>query len=143
MMRNRTCFTGLALLVAFATVPAMAQDAERYRLERTQDGYVRLDTTTGAMTLCQEKQGRLSCAAASQNEPAANELDELRKQVQALQSRVAALESGAPLASGLPAEEEFERGIGYMERFFRMFLGLVREFQDDGTSPANPTPNRT
>lgn len=121
MMHDRFYFTGVALLVAFATAPAMAQEAERYRLERTQDGYVRLDTTTGAMMLCQETQGRLVCAAASQNEPSGNEVEALRKQIQSLEGRVAALESRAPLVSGLPPEAEFERGMGYMERFFACF----------------------
>lgn len=143
MMRTQPLFAGLALLVAFATVPAMAQDAERYRLERTEDGYVRLDTTTGIMTLCQEAQGRLACVAASEAEPATSEIEALRNEIDSLKNRLAALESRAPLAGGLPPEEEFERGIGYMERFFRMFLGLVREFQDDTTPQVSPAPDRT
>ena len=142
-MRTQSLFAGLALLVGFASVPANAQEAERYRLERTQDGYVRLDTTTGIMTLCQETQGRLACVVASEDEPAASEIQMLRQQIKSLESRLAALESRAPIVSGLPPEEEFERGIGYMERFFRMFLGLVREFQDDSNPPPAPAPNRT
>ena len=140
----------LAILACTAAlaVPAAAQDAERYRLERTQDGYVRLDTETGAMTLCREADGRLACTPADQRAGAESEVESLRERLRILEGRVSVLESGAPVA-GLPPEEEFERGIGYMERFFRMFMGLVREFEGDRTPPperANPerlAPDRT
>jgi hypothetical protein len=136
----------LAILACTAAlaVPAAAQDAERYRLERTEDGYVRLDTQTGAMTLCREADGRLVCAPlspmADQRAGDESEVESLRERLRILEGRVSALESGAPVA-GLPPEEEFERGIGYMERFFRMFMGLVREFEGDRATPperANP-----
>ena len=140
-MRHRPILAGVAAFAALATTSAFAQDAERYRLERTEDGYVRLDTATGVMTLCREADGRLSCAPASQREVAEDEIGALRERIQALETRLAALESRAPVA-GLPPEEEFERGMGYMERFFRMFMGLVREFEGDRQAPA-PAPDRT
>ena len=136
-MRHRPLLACAAALAALAASPASAQETERYRLERTQDGYVRLDTQTGAMTLCREADGRLSCAPASQQGEAADEIGALRERVEALETRLAAIESRAP-AAGLPAEEEFERGMGYMERFFRMFMGLVREFEGE-----RPAPDRT
>lgn len=136
-MRHGWTVAALAVLVA---MPAAAQDdAERYRLERTENGYVRLDTRTGAMTLCREAEGRLSCAPASQQDEAAGEIETLRERVRALETRLSALEGRAAPAAGLPPEEEFERGLGYMERFFRMFMGLVREFEGDRA----PAPDRT
>lgn len=141
-MRHGTTLACAAAFTALSALPAAAQDVERYQLERTRDGYVRLDTQTGAMTLCREADGRLVCSPASQQGEATDEIAELRERVQALETRLAGLESRAPVA-GLPPEEEFERGIGYMERFFRMFMGLVREFEDERTPPERPAPDRT
>ena len=142
-MRHRSTFACVVALAGLAALPAGAQDAERYRLERTAEGYVRLDTASGAMTLCRETDGRLVCAPAAQDAESASEVESLRERLRILEARVSALESGAPVA-GLPAEEEFERGIGYMERFFRMFMGLVKEFEDEpGSAPQKPAPERT
>ncbi|RIK83967.1 MAG: hypothetical protein DCC69_13340 [Hyphomicrobiales bacterium] len=143
-MRHGWTLAGAAAFSALAAMPAAAQDVERYRLERTEGGYVRLDTRTGAMTLCRETDGRLSCAPAAQEREAGSEVEALRERVNALETRLAALESRAP-AAGLPPEEEFERGMSYMERFFRMFMGLVREFEGESTrtAPDRPTPERT
>ena len=57
-MRGRTL---IALpLLALLCAPALAEgDAERYRLEKTGDGYVRMDTATGAMSTCREQSGQL------------------------------------------------------------------------------------
>ncbi len=141
-MRHAPILACATAFAALSALPAAAQDVERYQLERTRDGYVRLDTQTGAMTLCRETDGRLVCSPASQQGEATDEVAELRQRVQALETRIAGLETPAP-AAGLPPEEEFERGIGYMERFFRMFMGLVREFEDERTPPGQPAPDRT
>lgn len=143
-MRPGSTLACAAALCGVAILPASAQDVERYRLERTENGYVRLDTQTGAMTLCRETDGRLACAPAAQATDTASETESLRERLRLLESRVSALESGAPVAT-LPPEAEFERGIGYMERFFRMFMGLVKEFEGDTPRPApeEPAPERT
>ena len=140
-MRPGSILACTATFGALALMPASAAEtAERYRLERTEDGYVRLDTQTGAMTLCREADGRLVCAPAAQGSESPSEVESLRERLRVLEGKVAALESGAPVA-GLPPEEEFERGIGYMERFFRMFMGLVKEFEGDRTPPERPAPD--
>ena len=142
-MRPGSILACTATFGALALMPASAAETtERYQLERTEGGYVRLDTQTGAMTLCRESDGRLVCAPATQGTESASEVESLRERLRILEGRVSALESGAPVA-GLPPDEEFERGIGYMERFFRMFMGLVREFEGDrGSPPERPTPDR-
>ena len=143
-MRHHVTLACAAALAGLAAQPAAAEEAERYRLERTQDGYVRLDTTTGAMTLCREADGRLVCAPAAQETGPASEVESLRERLRLLEGRVAALESGGAPVASLPPEEEFERGIGYMERFFRMFMGLVKEFEDEPrAAPERPAPDRT
>ena len=75
-MRHPAALACAAALAGLAALPAAAEEAERYRLERTEDGYVRLDTATGAMTLCREADGRLVCAPAAQE--SASEVESLR-----------------------------------------------------------------
>lgn len=132
------CMTGP--LVASAEEPADG----RFRLERSGDAFVRLDTRTGAMTLCREQDGALVCRMAADERAAYEEdLGRLEKRVAALEEAVAA---GQPLAGRqreeLPSDEEVERSIGIMERFMRSFFGLVEEFKSK-EEKTGPAPDRT
>lgn len=136
--------TGCAIAMVMTAVPAMAQeDVERYQLQRTPDGYVRLDTTSGSMSLCQEKGGQLVCRMATEERTAyEGDLDRLQDRIDALEARMSAVESGRPAAE-LPNEQEFEQTLGYMERFFRSFMGIVKDFEQENPKTAPTIPNRT
>lgn len=146
MRRVVTVAVGLILL-PFFLVGAAAQ-TERYRLERTEDGYVRMDTETGAMTLCQERGGELVCRSASEENSTEDadtvEVEALRERVAKLEERVQALEKEG---ADLPTEDEFERSLGLMERFFNRFVDIVKGLQqklepDQGEQTA-PSEQRT
>ena len=143
-MRHGTMLAAAALTV-LSVAPSAAQDVERYRLERTDDGYVRLDTTTGRTTLCQERSGQLVCKMAVEERSALEgQIDDLEARVDALEDRLATLEGGGGRSEELPSEEEFEQTLGYMERFFRRFMGLVDEFErEDKTTSPEPPADRT
>ncbi len=48
------------------------------------------------------------------------------------------------LASKLPTDEEFEKSLGYMERLFRSFMGIVNDFEKaEQADKTVPTPDRT
>lgn len=135
----RPALTLAAAAVALSPVPSSAQDAERYQLERTQDGYVRLDTRSGRMSLCQERGERLICRAASEERGAyENRVEALEDRIEALEDRIAALE-GRQAGNDLPSEKEFEQTLGYMERFFRRFMDIVTEM-DRRSDPDQPPP---
>lgn len=130
-MRFATLAAACTVLVALAGV-SRAQDVERYRLEKTDDGYVRMDTQTGAMSICEEKSSQLVCRAAADERTAyEDDIERLRDTVNALEKRVAALENRAIPEMMLPSEQEFEKSLGYMEQFFRRFLGIVKEMDKD------------
>ncbi|WP_235916389.1 hypothetical protein [Ciceribacter naphthalenivorans] len=140
-MTTTVCFIVMAGFAAPLADPlaARAQDADlaRFTLEKTENGFVRLDRKTGALTLCREKDGTLTCRMAADERAAyEEELDRLEKRVDALEHAMA---TGQPLLKPepLPSDEEVERSIGIMERFMRSFFGLVEEFKqkDEGTSP--------
>lgn len=113
---------------------ALAADEQRYTIEKSETGYVRMDTRTGEMSICEERSGQLVCKLAADERSAfEGDIDRLQHKVTALEERVAALENSlaAKFERSLPTEEEFEKTMGYMERFFRGFIGIVKEFEQD------------
>jgi hypothetical protein len=129
----------IAAATVFVSQVAGAQAAEdHYRLEKTENGYVRMDTQTGAMSLCEERSGQLVCKlAADEREAYQTQIDQLQGALKALEDRVSVLEKNRPAlqAPALPSEEEFEKGMGYMERFFRRFMDIVKDFDKEERSP--------
>lgn len=127
-----------AVLVSFFATSASAQESERYRLEKSGDGYVRMDTQTGAMSTCEERDGQMVCRMAADERTAfQDEIDRLQSSVKTLDERVTKLEGSlaAKLESTLPSEEDFDKTMSYMERFFRKFLGIVKELESEETPP--------
>lgn len=138
----------VASLLAFAaSAPAHAQETARYQLEKTANGYVRMDTQTGAMSTCEDKSGQLVCRMAADERTAAmDEIDRLNRSIDDLGERVTRLENSltAKLESSLPSEEEFNKTMSYMERFVRGFLGIVKDMEkDNGSDPGKPVPQKT
>jgi len=148
----------ISLIVAvFLTVSgASAAEPDRYRLEKTPDGYVRMDTRTGEMSLCTERWGELVCRMAADERTAMqDELERLQSdidaledrlaEVKALELRVAALENSltSRIEKTLPTEEDFNRTMSYMERFFRGFMGIVKDLEGENSKPTEPGADRT
>ena len=143
-MLIRKTMLGLAIL-SLGTPAAVAQEAnaDRYALEKSQSGFVRLDRQTGAVTLCTEADGTLTCRMAADERAAYDEdLARLEKRVEALERQLA---DGMAARSGeLPSDAEIDRSIGIMERFMRAFFNLVQEFQGAEEQPQQePIPDRT
>ena len=120
--------------------PVLAQQAEtsRFQLERTESGIVRLDTQTGAMTLCHDENGTLACRMQPDERAAyEQELDRLEKRVTALEERL----SHTP-PNALPTDEDVDRSLSIMERFIRRFMAIIGEFVDQQETK-KPQPDRT
>ena len=127
----------LLVPLAFATVFSTgAVAADRYTLERTEDGYVRLDTQTGAMSICKESGTELVCRAAADERTALeNEIDRLATRLGDIDKRLTALESSSILQPGelLPSEEQIDKSLDTMEQFFRRFMEVMRDVDKDAT----------
>ena len=136
-----------AALCSLVAASAYSQETDRYRLEKSDNGYVRMDTKTGAMSVCEERSGQLVCKMAADERAALqDEIDRLQSSVKALDERVAKLEStpSARLESNLPSEEDFNKTMSYMERFFRSFMDIVKDMdKENGDGGAKPTPQKT
>jgi len=135
--------------LAFAAAPAAAQDEGRYRLEKTPDGYVRMDTQTGEMSLCEMRGGQLVCKlAADERSALQDEIDRLSTRLGGLEERLAKVEESPILKPEnlLPSEEEFQRSLGMMEQFFRKFMGIVKDMDKelgDGEGKETTPPQKT
>lgn len=139
-MTSRFLLAGLITLAPFA---ALADDAPagRYQLQPVEGGVVRLDTATGALTLCKSEAGGLACAASENTAaaaPAASDLDKLKARVDALERQLAARDK----AADLPSDAEVDRSLSIMEKFMRRFMGLAREL-DQENQGSNALPQKT
>jgi hypothetical protein len=117
----------VSTLLAGATMAqAPATEDNRFRLEKTETGYIRLDQKTGAVSFCREDQGSLTCRmAADERQAFEQELDLLAKRVDALEQK---LGTGAPSAT-VPSDAEIEKSLSIMEQVMRRFMGIINEFR--------------
>ena len=141
----KTLISVISIAFLFASAASAQQpkatsgdQANRFQLERTEHGVVRLDRQTGAMTLCRDENGTLACRMQPDERAAYDdELTRLEKRIAALEERL----SHTP-PNSLPTDSEIDRSLSIMERFMRTFMGIVGEFEDR-KKPDEPQPNRT
>jgi hypothetical protein len=125
--------TASLLLIAALYGPAAAQDAAtagRYTLVPVEGGALRLDSQTGAVSICSGDAGDISCRPlqedASDAVPAAS--PDIEARISALEARIADLEARTVL---LPDEESIDRAMTLADRVMRHFFGMVRELKRD------------
>ena len=117
----------------------------RYSMQKSETGFARLDTETGEVTLCQEKNGELVCRMAADERAAfERELDLLTKRVETLEKAVKSGETAVKPAP--PDDEEIDRAMGIMERMMRKFMEIVKDLEDygsDSTDEGEGVPQKT
>ena len=86
-----------------------------------------MDTATGEMSICTVQDTQIVCKLA------ADERAAFQAELDALEARVALLEErlGAAPYRILPDDEEFQRGMDNMEQFFRRFLGIIEDMEEE------------
>ena len=137
--------SALSLLVSGQ---ALSQEpiANRFTMEKTENGFVRMDTQTGEMSFCTEQAGQMVCRMAADERRAFDDaLADLSARVSDLEFRLNAITP--PAGVEIPDEAELDRAIGVMEKMMRRFFGMVEElkkdFDDQPTVPPEPIPDRT
>lgn len=133
--------TGLALVPA---IPAAVAQEGRYVMERTENGFVRLDTFTGEMSVCSQAEDQIVCRMV------ADERQALEEQIELLEERIAEIERSpgsqpADRPNQLPADEDIDRTFDIMEQMMRRFLGIIEEFDKESEDQAAdpPKPEKT
>lgn len=139
----------VSVLALSGPTGALAQEpaSSRYTIERFANGFVRLDTQTGELSMCTGTDGQLVCKMAADERRAFEDtLSDLSARVEALESRldpVTPREEGG----GIPDDVEIDRAIGAMQKMMRHFFGMVdelrRDFEASPETPTEPVPDRT
>jgi hypothetical protein len=119
----------LAVLVAAPAAIAAEPDATengRYAMTPAPDGFLRLDTRTGATALCRINGGSVTCRAAAEESRALNEeIDRLTRDNADLRGKLAAGQGGSKY--GLPSDQEIDKALGIGERFMRRMMKILRD----------------
>lgn len=149
----RTQWLGF-VLVASALLSAPSQAAEepasgRYTMETTDEGIVRLDTKTGAMSLCRREGGRWSCESMEDGQRVLmRENDRLEAENRNLRAQIEDMEETLGLGDGqtgpskpqtfkLPSEQEVDKAFDYLEAMLKKLKDRMErlEEKDDKQSP--------
>ena len=128
----------LSLALAFAGSGAGAAEITgRYVLEKVEQGFLRLDSQTGVMSLCAAPSGVWQCTAIKdEGLDGAEELARLKAENEDLKKRLAEVEKGGGKAK-LPSDQEVDRMMDIFGKMFDRFLDFAREMdgkEKGGTS---------
>lgn len=133
-------------VIGFGAATVSGQERQgRFVMSPTENGFVRLDTESGAMSVCTQRNDRWVC------ELMEDEAKALQEEVARLRAEVKRLEEQAALAQRapgepterperkleLPTEEEIDKALDYFENIFRKFRERIEKFEEkeqkDGT----------
>jgi hypothetical protein len=115
------CLSGPAFAEGGAALDPAATENGRYSMTPSGTGFLRLDTRTGAVSLCKVENGAARCQAAIEERAALeNEIDRLARQNEALKARPG-------VTPGLPSQQDFDKALDYAEKFMRRMMRLMRE----------------
>ena len=140
----------LAAIAGISVATATAQDnrSGRYTMHKTDDGLVRLDTETGAVSLCQkiEKDWRCQPMAGTPTS-APGELASLRRENAELKAEIKRMEDNLGLNGNrdkstsnkrnfkLPSEQEVDQALNYFERMLRKFQDRLKRLEQRPATP--------
>ena len=120
-------FAAALCLMPLAATAADDAASGRYSIAPAPQGYVRLDTETGAMLHCRTTEGAIRCEDVDTGRAARAaeaELERLRDRVEALERRVADLERDR---IRLPTEKELDQTLDMMESWMRRFMDMAED----------------
>lgn len=134
---------GLAAAMIIVALPATAQDNGRYQLERGEEGFVRLDTVTGDMTLCRETANGLACDATRDDtsdlrrdrDRLRDENRDLRRENERLRADLERFENRS--VDDLPSDEEMEHIATWFERMMAIMMRTARNVEDEANCRDN------
>jgi hypothetical protein len=139
-------FVGLGVVFTAISANATGDKPGRYTMSPADGGgFVRLDTQTGAMALCQRSAGDWTCREMA--EPArglAEEVERLRGENERLRSEIRQMEEillGEKRAETkrprgpdfkLPTEEDVDQAMSYVQRMLRRLREKWKELEAEG-----------
>jgi hypothetical protein len=101
-----------------------ATENGRYSMTPAPNGFLRLDTRTGSVSLCTVNGTSAECRAAADDRAAlTNEIERLAKRNAELESR----RTGRDGSRSLPNESEARRAMDLAEQFMRRMMRIMRD----------------
>lgn len=136
--------------VTVAKDAAAPEAPARFSFNRVDGGFLRLDSVTGQVALCSQRDAGWTCQAVPEDRAALDsEIARLQDRVTALQSEIAALRAPpapprppadlVPRGEGdaktgalkLPTDDDIKWARAAIERLWRHFVDMVADFQKD------------
>jgi hypothetical protein len=163
MSFDRGLPASLVLILAFVTVQGSSARAQalpdtengRYTLAPVEDGILRLDTRTGAMSICNNKHVGWSCYAMPDERAALDtEIGRLQRDNERLQEQLAqrappqtskneeppkrpatpspppTSESGRNPDLSLPSDRDLDRAMAFLEKAWRRLIDMAHRLRD-------------
>jgi hypothetical protein len=149
MMRTVLVVAVLALLAPMSHAQTALPDSEngRFTFHQVQDGVLRLDSRTGQLSVCANKQAVGWTCQAVPDERSALEAEIARQQGENAALKKDMLARGMPLPGGvkanppstikpeielkLPSEADIDRLMTFMEKIWRRLVDMVQNLQKD------------
>lgn len=141
MLRRLVIVAALGAVVA--GMPALARDPitpsdgpARYSFHPVQDGFLRLDNQTGAMSYCTPRAVGWACQAVPEDRAALEkEIGQLQDEVGALKKEIAELKAPAKdnneVKLKLPTREEIDQARAVVEDAWRRLVDMLLTMQKD------------
>lgn len=134
-------FLALTTLFVISFMPSIsyAHETERYTMLETEDGIVRLDKQTGAISTCKNTAANWSCQPMDEtsnprdeNETIAalkQENKNLRRRLENFKTAETEKHDSPNKKLTLPSDEDVDQAIQYMEKMIRKFGGAMKRLQ--------------
>lgn len=142
---------GAGLWAAVTAIPADAQSSMpagspgRFTMHPADGGVLRMDTQTGALSMCKQASGSWACTMLPDDRTAINsEVERLKSENTELKASVKRLEElagvpgdGKQPTAKLPTEEDVDKAMSYVQRMLKKFKEKLKELED--TDPPRRT----
>lgn len=135
-MKARTAIAALVLTVGIAggaSAQTPANDSWRFKLQKVDGGFLRLDAQTGQVSFCRERDSNWTC------ETAADDRAALEAEIKRLTDRVTALEKQSHDPANrfrTPSDQEIEQVMGFFEKMMKRFRGVVENLKKEWEAEA-------
>jgi hypothetical protein len=130
-------------MLAYAVLPALAEEAGRYTMQPIEEGFLRLDTRTGAVSVCSGEGKDWSCTPASdERSDLEDENAQLRADNAVLREQIADLGAKPRVTTPEDVDAAMDAFETVAERFGKIIKIMRREMEEldeDLNAPAEDT----